>query len=177
MAERPITIGKAKIAAGFTHQYLKYNTLGGRDLSGSNITVYKADLNRAPYFNYTLDLELSSMTDLFFVNYGATDKLDVAIAVPFVTVNLNGTTTQSGPNTSGARSTHSDRTAKGVGDVALRASTSSVVFTETITAWRWMRAWPAAMRTTFSAAANRRSKSAVSCRERWSACRPTRTSR
>ncbi len=27
------------------------------------------------------------MTDLFFVNYGATDKLDVATAVPFVTVN------------------------------------------------------------------------------------------
>jgi hypothetical protein len=121
MAERPITIGKRKIAAGFTHQYLKYSTLGGRDLSGSNITVYKADLNRAPYFNYTLDVELSSMTDLFFVNLGATDKLDVAVAVPFVTVNLNGTTTQSGPNTSGARSTHSDRTAKGVGDVALRA--------------------------------------------------------
>ncbi len=121
MGERPITIGKAKIAAGFTHQYLKYNTLGGRDLSGSNITVYKADLNRAPDLNFTLDLELSSMTDLFYVNYGVTDKLDVAIAVPFITVNLNGTTTGSGRVTSAFRTTHAERTAKGVGDVALRA--------------------------------------------------------
>jgi hypothetical protein len=121
MAERPVTIGARKIAVGFTHQYLKYDTLGGRDLAGNNVTVYKADLNRAPYFNYTLDLELSSKTDLFFVNFGATDKLDVALAVPFVSVSLDGTTTQSGPNTSGARSTHSSRTAKGVGDVALRA--------------------------------------------------------
>jgi hypothetical protein len=121
IAERPVTIGAGKVAVGFTHQYLKYDSLGGRDLSGSNITVYKADLNRAPYFNYTLDLELSSMTDLFYVNFGATDKLDVAIAVPFVTVSLDGTTTQSGPNTSGAQSVHTSRAARGVGDIALRA--------------------------------------------------------
>jgi len=121
MAERPVTIGTGKVAAGFTHEYIKFTSLGGRDLAGNNITVYKADLNRAPYFNYTLDAELNSTTDLFFVNFGATDKLDVAIAIPYVTVYLDGATRQTGPNTSGARPVQTSRTAKGVGDIALRA--------------------------------------------------------
>jgi hypothetical protein len=121
LAERPIPIGTGKIGIGYTHQYLKFDTLGGRDLAGRSLTAYKADQNGAPYLNYTVDLDLNSTTDLFFVNVGATQRLDIAVAIPFVRVNLSGATSVSGPAASGARLPQSSRSASGVGDIALRA--------------------------------------------------------
>jgi hypothetical protein len=102
-AERALTAGRGRWNAGFTFQRATYDSLEGKDLNGG-IKVYLTHMDccepvntagtpPGPFFEgdlieETLALTLTSSTFSAFFNYGVTDRLDVSLAVPFVTINM-----------------------------------------------------------------------------------------
>lgn len=103
-AERALTGGRGRWNAGFTFQRATYDSLEGKDLNGG-IKVYlthndccepqnQTGAPPMPFFEgdvieETLSLELTASTFSTFLNYGVTDRLDVGVVVPVVTINMN----------------------------------------------------------------------------------------
>ena len=165
-AERAATIGKGKVSAGFSYQHTGYKSLEGEDLRNGSIKFYLRHQECCsaggppvpPFFGVTetangtrlnpffegdvieaaLSLHVTTDTFAFFGNYGLTDRWDVALAVPFVRVDLeasvlatidrlatsaNGlihTFEQGNPNAT-QRTFERSGTATGLGDMVLRS--------------------------------------------------------
>lgn len=99
--ERAITIGKGKWNVGFNYLQSSYDSLDGLDLEG-DMTFQLLHQDAAhddrqnPFFegdliNVHTFLEVDTKTSVLYANYGASDKFDLAIAVPFVSVDLAAT--------------------------------------------------------------------------------------
>jgi hypothetical protein len=116
-AERASTIGKGRFSVGFNYQHSSYDSFEGEDLRDGSIKFYlrhqeccseggpagppffgvvpQPNGSRlAPFFEGDVieaALTLRVKTDTFaaFANYGLTDRWDVALAVPFVHVDMN----------------------------------------------------------------------------------------
>jgi hypothetical protein len=92
LTDRPDTVGKYHIFAGFSYQHFNFNALAGHDLSNipigfnynlGNVTSYEAVNNRV---SFQLDQYVGVAT------YGATRRTDISVVVPFNSVTLNVTT-------------------------------------------------------------------------------------
>jgi hypothetical protein len=118
-AERALTIGRGRFNAGATFQRTSYDTFEGRRLDDGSIKFYLRHqdccsvtaTDQAPGFalttqpngtrlnppfegdliEATLSLEATTNTTALFANYGATDRWDIGVVVPFVDVNLEAT--------------------------------------------------------------------------------------
>jgi hypothetical protein len=131
LTDRPDTVGKYHIFAGFSYQHFNFNALAGHSLSNipigfsyniGNVTSYEAVSNQV---NFQLDQYVGIAT------YGATRKTDISVVVPFNSVTLNvvtagfqgyqyNATTQSyGQIFSPTTSISSTGSSNGVGDVSL----------------------------------------------------------
>lgn len=105
--ERALTAGRGRWNAGFNFQRATYDSLEGLDLENGDIAVYlvhqdccgapnSAGSPPNPFFEgdvieNRLSLDLSSSTFSGFLNYGVTDRLDVGIVIPFVTIEMGAT--------------------------------------------------------------------------------------
>jgi hypothetical protein len=102
-AERALTAGRGRFNAGFNFQRSTYDTLEGQDLQDGDVHVYLVHQDitpdnssngvPAPFFEgdlvgNTLRLNLTSSVATGFLNYGFTDRLDIGITVPFVTISM-----------------------------------------------------------------------------------------
>jgi hypothetical protein len=103
-AERALTAGRGRWNLGFNFQHASYDTLEGKDLDGG-VEIYLvhqdccAPTNTSgappePFFEgdiirNRLSLDLRSSTFASFINYGVTDRLDVGVVVPIVTIEMN----------------------------------------------------------------------------------------
>ena len=103
-AERALTAGRGRFNIGFNFQRATYDTLEGADLDNGDVRVYlvhqdccapenTAGAPPAPFFEgdiieNRLSLNLTSSIFSAFVNYGVTDRLDVGVIVPAVTVRM-----------------------------------------------------------------------------------------
>jgi hypothetical protein len=106
-AERSLTVGRRKFSAGFNFQHTNFDSFEGQSLddesidfilrhnnccvAGSNDPGNVTDLT--PFFEgdlveTRLRLHLDTSTVSLFANYGVTDRLDVGIAVPIVSVDI-----------------------------------------------------------------------------------------
>jgi hypothetical protein len=131
LTDRPDTVGKYHIFAGFSYQHFNFNALAGHSLSNipigfsyniGNVTSYEAVSNQV---TFQLDQYVGIAT------YGATRKTDISVVVPFNSVTLNvvtagfqgyqyNATTQSyGQIFSPTTSVSSSGSSNGVGDVSL----------------------------------------------------------
>jgi len=141
-AERAVTVGRGKASFGMNYLIANYSSLDGKDLESGAIkfNLFHQRLSPASYvegdvIQAALGMKLTSATTAFFVNYGVTDRLDVAVAVPLVHVNMELTyhatildfaTHTVSPTThtfaSGAKTQDftSNGSATGLGDVAIR---------------------------------------------------------
>lgn len=141
-AERAVTVGKGKASFGMNFLYAKYDSLDGKDLESGDIkfNLFHQILDPRSYvegdvIQAALGMKLSSMTTSFFANFGVTDHLDLAVAVPIVHVNMELTyhatildfaTHTVSPSThtfaNGAKTADftSSGSASGVGDVVVR---------------------------------------------------------
>ncbi|HTK30187.1 MAG TPA: hypothetical protein VL309_11565 [Vicinamibacterales bacterium] len=141
-AERALTIGRGKFSLGANYQYSSYNTFEGKDLKDGSIKFY---LQHAPtggaffegdVIQTALNLSLTTNTFVMFANYGATDRLDVGIAVPVISVKMDATvnatvlrfaTAGANPpihqfqNGTDSNTFHAAGSATGIGDILLRA--------------------------------------------------------
>lgn len=141
-AERAATVGKGKATFGFNFQRATYDGFEGKDLDGE-IRFYLRHVPFAtpPVFfegdviEETLRLDLKTSTSTLFGSYGITDRLEVAVAIPIVSVDLNATVdarvlrlaTQTStdihrfPNGTDSSSFSDSGSASGVGDILVRA--------------------------------------------------------
>ncbi|MEQ1912466.1 MAG: transporter [Vicinamibacterales bacterium] len=142
-AERAVTLGKGKSSFGMNYVHASYKAIDGLSLSDGSV---KFDLLHQPLANGSyvsgdviqaaLDLKVSNDTTSFAVNYGATQKLDIGVAIPIVKVGMdltyNGTildfsTHASSPTThvfsNGLKTQRFNSTgsASGVGDIVVLA--------------------------------------------------------
>ena len=143
-AERALTVGRHRLSVGTNFRYLHYDSFEGKDLQNGDIKFYLTHQPVGGFFfegdviQTALHLNLSTNTVAFFANYGVTSRLDVAVAVPIVSVDMNASidatvlrlaTGDTGPSSAihvfsnGTESqTFSDAAkATGIGDVILRA--------------------------------------------------------
>ncbi len=113
--ERALTIGRRKLNAGFNYQRTSYDTFEGQNLDDGSIKFYLrhqdccAIVDPGPNFQFflrpngtrlnppfegdlieaALSLQATTHTVAMFANYGVTDRWDIGLAVPFVTVSLD----------------------------------------------------------------------------------------
>jgi hypothetical protein len=142
-AERAATLGKGKVSFGMNYVHASYKSLDGLDLQNGDVKfeLLHQELTPPSYVSgdviqAALDLKLSNDTAAFAVNYGATNKLDLGIAIPLVRVAMDLTfnakildlaTHISSPSThvfaNGQKSQAFSATgsASGVGDIVLLA--------------------------------------------------------
>jgi hypothetical protein len=90
--ERALTAGGGQAAFGVTLQYASFNSLDGHDLdTGDFVTTANQFRDEPTAFDVeTLTLDISTRTTTVFGSVGITDRLDVAAAVPFVSLNISG---------------------------------------------------------------------------------------
>jgi len=105
--ERALTAGRGRWNAGFNFQRATYDTLEGLDLHNGDVAVYlvhqdccgamnEPGVPPNPFFEgdvieNRLSLDLTSSTFSAFLNYGVTDRLDVGMVIPFVTIDMRAT--------------------------------------------------------------------------------------
>jgi hypothetical protein len=98
-AERALTNGRGKVTVGLNFQRSSYSSFNGQDLDGGDIKFYLRHQDTGGAFfegdliEAALSLGLTSNTTSVFANYGVTDNVDVAVAIPIVSVNLDANVT------------------------------------------------------------------------------------
>jgi hypothetical protein len=95
-AERAATVGRGKASLGLSFQRATYDGVEGKSFDDGEVKFY---LRHIPCCNgaffegdlieATLDLDLSTSTTTLFGSYGVTDQLEVAVAVPIVSVSMD----------------------------------------------------------------------------------------
>jgi hypothetical protein len=120
--ERSLTTGRGGVSFGMSLQAARFTRLDGHDLRDGRFVVSGNQFRDEgqPFDVETLSLEVTSRTYTVFATIGATDRLDVGVALPFVSLSLGGerVNTYRGQSLLQARA---DAVASGVGDIALRA--------------------------------------------------------
>jgi hypothetical protein len=119
--ERAVTSGSGRVVFGTTWQYTSFTRLDGRHLQDEGL-VTTANWFRdepAPFDVERLTFTLRSNIVTGFATVGVTDRLDLAVAVPYVWLDLDGTRidTYRGSSFLQAQATASTT---GFGDVAVR---------------------------------------------------------
>ena len=165
-AERALTSGRGRFSLGMNYQHLAYDSFEDRDLQGGAIRFYLRHqeccrsggppvpptfgiINQPngtrfdPFFEgdiiqTALSLKAKTNTLVFFGNYGLTDRLDVGLAVPVVSVELDATmvatilrlatsgnaqihTFEAGNAAATERTFSASGSATGLGDIVLRS--------------------------------------------------------
>jgi hypothetical protein len=120
--ERAVTSGKGRVAFGTTWQYASFTRLDDRRLRDEGlVTTANRFVDEADAFDVErLTLALRSQIVTGSATVGVTDRLDVAVAVPFVWLDLEGTRTDTYRGSSFLQA-QAAATSSGFGDVALRA--------------------------------------------------------
>jgi hypothetical protein len=98
--ERPFTLGKGRVDAGFSYTYVGFDTLNGQNLNGLSFLglQHDQDFPGQSFENATVDLRfnqfsLQSHIFNFSATYGITDKWDVNILLPVIQTSLDITAT------------------------------------------------------------------------------------
>ena len=120
--DRAVTAGRGQSSVGVTYRYSRFGKLDGRDLTDGTFvtTANRFGTDPGPFDVEALTLRVSTSTVTFVGNYGVTERLDIGAAVPFVTVRLDGTRTNTynGSSFVQARGTSN---VTGLSDMAIRA--------------------------------------------------------
>jgi hypothetical protein len=100
-AERPLTAGKKKFSFGVSNLSASYDRLEGQKLREDDLQLYlthqdvNADgLNTNPWFEgdlirADLSLDITANTTVLFANYGVSDRLDIGLALPLQSIDLD----------------------------------------------------------------------------------------
>jgi hypothetical protein len=140
-AERAVTVGRRRFTLGANYQFSSYNSFEGEDLDDGSIKFHLSHEPTGGQFfegdiiEAALRLELSKHSFVMFGSYGLTDRLELGVAVPVVSVKMNANvdatilrlSTAAIPGIhrfpdGGTTATYSDGgSASGVGDILIRA--------------------------------------------------------
>jgi hypothetical protein len=99
-AERAQTLGHGKWNAGFSYQSAQYDEIDGIDLDGGALAfpLFHEDTNHdgthtnlffeGDVINASSKISLDTKTTVVFATYGVTDRFDLGVAVPILSVDL-----------------------------------------------------------------------------------------
>lgn len=89
---RSLTLGRRQVAVSIAYQNTGFQEIDGRPLRDGTLVATAAQVatEPAPFDVETLTLLVQTRSTTVSVNVGLTDRLDVALAVPFVTLSLSG---------------------------------------------------------------------------------------
>jgi hypothetical protein len=96
-AERAVTVGRGALAFGMNFQTSKFDRFNNIDTENGDLTFYLRHAPIADFFyegdlvEASLALELSTVTTSFFLNYGVTDRFDIAATIPIIAVSMDAT--------------------------------------------------------------------------------------
>jgi hypothetical protein len=90
--ERSLTAGRGQLSVGISSQTASFHTIDGRNLRDGTLVSTATALRTEPaaFDVETVTLNMRAQTMVLAVNAGATDRLEVSAAVPFVRLTLNG---------------------------------------------------------------------------------------
>src|SRR6185369_9152336 len=90
--ERAQTAGRGQVSFGLAFQYLRFDSLDGRNLrDGSLVTTANKFVDEtAPFDADRLTLNIDASVATFYGNVGVTDRLDVGVIVPMVSLEVSG---------------------------------------------------------------------------------------
>ncbi|MBA2356026.1 MAG: hypothetical protein H0V80_15350 [Acidobacteria bacterium] len=119
--ERSLTAGHGRAAFGAAFSARRFTALDGQDLEDGTFVTSGNQFRdeTSPFDVETLSLTLESRTLTMFGTVGISDRLDVSVAVPLVSLSLEGLRRNTYRSTSVVQA-GADATATGVGDVAVR---------------------------------------------------------
>jgi hypothetical protein len=120
--ERALTSGRGVASLGLTVRGGTFNRLQGASLTSGTFPVNASRPagSTQPNDIDTINLELSTQTWTGYGTFGITDRLDVGVAVPIVTLDVEGRRVNTFLGVSSLQAAGAKR-ATGVGDVAVRA--------------------------------------------------------
>lgn len=124
-AERALTVGAKKLNFGINFQRATFDEFEALSLRDGDIKFFTS-FGSGVFGRDTLDLKVSANTVGFFLNYGLTDRLDVGLALPLVTVDMEASLRFIFVNAQGNQSGTLDqirrggRSKSGFGDAVLR---------------------------------------------------------
>jgi hypothetical protein len=144
-AERAQTLGRRRVLVGATASSIRFNSLRGVPLSSLDFNFTHQDINppsegnpqfENEFITVRTSLDVDVLATIAFATYGLTDRIDIGVAVPFVSTSIDGTSAGQivpfGPNPAhyfGGTATSPilsavagvSGSASGIGDVAVRA--------------------------------------------------------
>ena len=128
-AERALTAGEGKVSFGASLSVATYDKLNEASLERMPLVVTDSP---TPDFKVTAltSMVLSSETLVVSTAIGATDNLDIAVAVPFVKVKLNGVTSLETPDHLTDDPIRRNVSSAGLGDLAISAKYRFLKFGE-----------------------------------------------
>ena len=90
--ERAATAGTGRAALAMTFQYASFTHLDGMDLrDGTMVTASNRFVDEQEAFDVeTLRLELRAASMTVTGSYGVTDRVDIGVAVPFISLSVDG---------------------------------------------------------------------------------------
>jgi len=112
--ERAITAGEGRAGFGINFIHTTYDTLDGVDIGDGSLQTVVLRSGTAPLFSGTAQLNITTDTFVVFTNIALNSWFDVALAVPFVDLRIDGTHQIADQLAEGNAS------AAGLGDIALR---------------------------------------------------------
>ncbi len=120
--ERSLTSGRRQASFGASLSTARYTHLDESNLRDGRLVTSGNQFRDepTPFDVETLTLELESRTLTLFGNLGLTDRIDVGVAVPLVSIALNGSRVNRYRDISVTQAT-AEATANGIGDVAVRS--------------------------------------------------------
>lgn len=116
-ADRALTSGEGNVSVGISYMSSAYERLGSQSFNGlqlHSVTATSPKDGRSGVANFTL----KANTIVIAGRMGVTDKLDVGVAVPLVTVKVNGTTSLRDGNGDMLTFARGSGVTSGLGDVA-----------------------------------------------------------
>ena len=90
--ERALTSGRNQMSFGATFRYSEFDRLDGNDLRSGNFVTTATQFRDEPrpFDVETVTLRLQTRTVTGFANYGISDRVDIGVAVPIVSMELSG---------------------------------------------------------------------------------------
>jgi hypothetical protein len=90
--ERATTAGRGQASFGLTFQQLHFTSLDGRNLRDGSLltTANQFSDEAAPFDVDRLTLNVDASVATLYGNIGVTDRFDVGVAAPFVSLNVDG---------------------------------------------------------------------------------------
>jgi hypothetical protein len=116
-AERALTIGRGRFSGGFNFLRRVYDNFDDLDLD--NFEVFRFQGGTLPVTSSVFGLEASSQTLAGFAHYGLLDTVDVGVVVPYIWLDIAGTSRLFGAANQEVQRVRLDSSASGVGDIAV----------------------------------------------------------